>query len=338
MFDQGYVREVLTKLNYHPIQQCGQYFRTKALYRGGDNPSSLSIHSRTGWCKDFPENRSFPLVGLVERTLKTKDPKIISSFIDAPKNPTYIPPEKPKMPKTYPEECLRRLMPNYAVYEGKRISAKTMKMYKAGLATTGPMYQRIVFPIYDEFGQIYGFSGRKIHEDNDLAKWKHLGQKNTWVYPYYSVVETREPIEKSRDIYLVESIGDSLALSECGLFNHLVNFGIDCSAALQCFLISLDPKRIIISTNNDSEKEVDRGKIGAIKTFMKLMNHFPVERLKIKMPTKNDLSEMHQQKINLNDWAAQENFLTAKEVLDFANGNGQFFAVDKLAKLNRKLA
>ena len=87
------------------------------------------------------------------------------------------------MEKIYPEECLKKLFPNYAFYEKRGISQSVQEMYKCGLASAGRMYRRIVFPIYNLDKQICGFSGRKIDEDKGVPKWKHIGSKNNWVYP-----------------------------------------------------------------------------------------------------------------------------------------------------------
>mgnify|MGYP001287018461 CR=1 FL=1 len=48
------------------------------------------------------------------------------------------------------------------------------------------MYRRMVFPVYNEHNQIVGFSGRKVDDDNDYPKWKHIGKRNNWVYPAFN--------------------------------------------------------------------------------------------------------------------------------------------------------
>ena len=58
---------------------------------------------------------------------------------------------------------------------------------------------------------------RKIDDDNDYPKWKHIGKKNTWVYP--SFVKNNEcdaEIERLGQVHLVESIGDAMALYDAG--------------------------------------------------------------------------------------------------------------------------
>ena len=69
-------------------------------------------------------------------------------------------------------------------------------------------------------------------------------------------------------------------------------FGTSVSPALMCFLVSLPLDRIVISFNNDAGKEKNRGKIGALKSYLKLLNYFDKDKLIIHLPTKGDFGEM----------------------------------------------
>ena len=167
------------------------------------------------------------------------------------------------MEETYSEEHLERLLPHYKFYNSKNISDATLKFYKCGLATTGAMNKRYVFPIYNESGKICGFSGRDATNYNDRPKWKHMGKKTSWSYPLYigrdKKLEIFDAIYKNKEVILVESIGDSMALYENGYKNNLVTFGLDLSPKLLTTLVTLNPKNIIIATNNDSSSKSNRG-------------------------------------------------------------------------------
>lgn len=106
------VKEVLEKLGYS-LKDFGNHWRTKAIYRGGDNPTSLQVYKNTGVWRDFVggDGTSQPLRKLVELTLKTKDPKIIQQYIvqSDRADTVYIAKEKIEMDKIYPEDCLKRL-------------------------------------------------------------------------------------------------------------------------------------------------------------------------------------------------------------------------------------
>lgn len=332
-YPAGKVCEVLQTLNY-PIQDFGSYIRTRAIYRGGDSPNTLKVWKDSGWCKDYAEDKGFSLYDLVAKTIGTTNPKTILEIINCEKQPAiYCPRPKFLMAKTYDPKCLERLLPNYSFYEKKNISAETQKLYKMGYATTGQMFQRLTFPVFDEHQQIVGFSGRHIYwtEESNSPKWKHVGRKESWVYPY----NVFKP-EKIINPILVESIGDSMALSENGIFDHLVTFGLDCSATLLSFLLAQNPETITISTNNDNQKAENTGKLAAIKTLIKLSSVFPVDMLRIKLPTLNDLGEMQEKGENLVDWQKNGAILSKPEILEIITKHREKFNTDKLAKFLKK--
>lgn len=343
-FEQGKVLEVLQTLNYHPIQDCGKFFRTKALYRDGDSPNSLLIFKDSGWCTDFPADEKFSLYELVKRTLGTTNHKTITSLINAQQVVAAAPKQKLKMQKTYNPDCLERLFPNYSFYNKKKISDETLKAYKMGLATQGKMYQRLVFPIFNENGQIIGFSGRHFNwsEESNLPKWKHIGEKKDWIFPFYSVPECREKTDIADEIALVESIGDSLACFENVQKNHLVTFGLEVSSSILAFLLSKDLKKITVATNNDFDGvdkngiPTNRGKTAAIKNMMKLSTVFPIDMLEIKLPTKNDFGEMHEFGDSFLDWKNQKP-LDREEIVKYIGENRSKFNDQKVGKFLKKL-
>ena len=324
----------LVELGYE-LSDFGNHWRTKAIYRGGDNPTSVMIYKDTGVWKDFVANKgAMPFKKLVELTLNTTDYSVIKKYIeDYADYKAEEPKEKLEMEKIYPEECLKNLFPNYAFYEKRGISQSAQSMYKCGLASAGRMYRRIVFPIYNLDGQICGFSGRKVDEDKDVPKWKHIGSKNNWVYP--TCIPDFPEIDE--EVILIESIGDSMALSENGHHNNLVMFGLDCSNALINFLVSKNLKRIYISNNNDSSSEKNRGLISSIKALIKLSSYFDLDILKIKPPLLNDFGEMQNSRDEslFNQWNESES-LTTEEILNFIKANESEFNKTKLNKFYKK--
>lgn len=340
MFEPGKVREVLEALSY-PIIDCGKFYRTKALYRGGNNPTSLVVYKDTGFCKDFAEDKGFPLVRLVSQTLNTNDPKILAKYVSGQIH-TERKKEIPKliMPRIYDPECLKRLFPNYSFYKKRGISDSTQQKYQLGLAHEGQMLRRFVFPIYDESEQIIGFSGRSLDwkEGATFPKWKHIGQKNYWIYPFFhpNFSAAREKIDGGKEIFIVESVGDSMALTEHGIDNHLVNFGLGCSPALQTFLLEKNPKKIIIATNNDLDGE-NHGKIAAVKTLIKLSGVFPLSQLAIKLPTLNDIGEMHESGVDVAKWSWNEPEMSLEEIKEFIQNNKHVLNSVNVEKFLKKL-
>jgi hypothetical protein len=293
------IHEVLTSLGYK-LQDRGSYWQTTAVFRQGDNQTALQIYKDTGVWRDFV-NQTPPLrfERLIEKSLGEDSPEVkkilknknIESLIfkrDAPE-------QKLEMEETYTEDCLKKLLPHYRFYNDRGISDTTLKTLSGGLATQGQMYQRFVFPIYNDSGQIHGFSGRDMLDKEGRPKWKHVGRKSKWVYPAYLKFKEGsflDAIEESGSVILVESIGDLLALHEHGYYNTLVGFGLDISPALVAVLVQINPSQIIISFNNDTGGSHNRGLDAAIKNYLKLLSYFDYQKLFICLPTENDFGDM----------------------------------------------
>jgi len=340
------IKQILNSLGYNLVD-CGNHWRTKALYRDGDNPTALQIYKNTGvWIDFIHGTKSKPFEALVKLTLKDDKQKLNSILKSLNSNSEHIPEYKPKalieMEKIYDDSVLDKLFPNYNFYSNKNISEQTQKFFKLGLAGSGNMYRRIVFPIYNEYNQIIGFSGRRV-DNVDVAKWKHIGKKNNWVYPAY--IPNDETVDsfitKTKQVYLVESIGDAMALYEQGIKNVLVIFGLSVSAAIITYLSGKSLDRIIIAGNNDFNSEVNRGLMASIKNYLKLSSYFDLDILSIKVPPKgfNDLGEAHEAESDLVSWSKTETDVTKQKqfIGDFVSKHNQKFSksnIKKSQKLN----
>ena len=76
------IESSLIELGYQ-LKDFGNHWRANAVYRSGNNPSSLMIYKDTGVWRDFVENKSpMPFRRLVELTLNTKDSSIINKYVD----------------------------------------------------------------------------------------------------------------------------------------------------------------------------------------------------------------------------------------------------------------
>lgn len=281
-------KEALEKLGY-PLQDNGDHWRTRALYRSGKNKTAILIYKDSGVWKDFGlDNQAKPFKALVQETLKTNNPSILKEYLGDNLHEEYAPiikEEKIEMEKIYPESYLEKLLPVRTFYEKKNISIETQKKFKCGYAGNGKMYRRMVFPIYNLDGQIHGFSGRTVVQGDNIPKWKHMGRKTDWVFPNHLV-------EVDKEIIIVESIGDCLAMYEAGFKNVVVAFGLDASSKLISFLNSFNLERIIISMNNDQGKEVNSGGQAIIKTAAKLAQIYDLNQICINPPLANDFGDM----------------------------------------------
>ena len=302
LIDSFQLKTSLESLGYN-LKDYGSYWRTRALYRGGDNGTAVKIYKNSGVWTDYAANgsKSYPIQKLIQLTLNTNDPAVINKYVNTSSEVIIQsePKQRIEMEKIYPESLLSNLLPHLDFYEKKRLSKDTLNFYKCGYATAGQLFRRIVFPIYNSAGQIHGFSGRAVfwQKDSEFPKWKHLGKRADWIYPLNikrnSSYEVKEAIEAKNSVIIVESIGDSMALFENGYKNNLVTFGLGISSKLCATLVALSPEKIIISSNNDAEGDTNHGLISACKSFLQLCSIFDPSKSAIRRPLKNDFFDMH---------------------------------------------
>ena len=289
------VYQILTDLGYQ-LKDCGKEFRAKPLYRDSDNDSVLRIYKDTGKWVDFKQNMSGDINSLVKLTLRLENPSQAQEWLKnknfAFKNPTE--PQKPliKSSKKFDIEILSRLEDDQSYWLKRGVDSETLKVFKGGVAKMGKMKNRYVFPIFNAKNNIIGFSGRDITNLSKI-KWKHIGEKTEFVYPLFL---SSEIIQQQKEIILVESIGDMLSLWQAGVKNSLVTFGTSLSLAILNYSLKLDPKKIYISLNNDSNKN-NAGNIAAEKTQARLNRYFDKSQLKIALPPKKDFGEMTKEEI-----------------------------------------
>jgi len=293
------IQSLLESMGYNLIDR-GEYWQSSAIYRGGDNPNALQIYKDSGVWKDYVRESSFfPFSALIEKTLGPTEAAKFSISNSSNLNPT--PKETVvKLEKIFQfsDTEIASLLPHYSFYNSKNISNQTLKFLKSGMCTFGAMYQRYVFPIYNKHNKVHGVAGRDMGKDSSRPKWKHMGRKTEWIYPLYAKddkdgsLPIYDAIASSREVVLVESIGDMLSLHEAGLKNVLVTFGVSISASLCSILMGLSPEKIFICLNNDFDKEVNVGKLSSIKCFLKLLSWFSSDKLYICLPIKNDFGVM----------------------------------------------
>ena len=340
------MKEILEDLGYKLVD-CGNHWRTSALYRSGDNPTAVQIYKNSGvWIDFIHGNKSKPFEALVKLTLKDDQSKLNSVLKSIKTGSSDFTEYKPRtlieMEKIYDDSILEKLFPNYNFYNNKKISEETQKFFKVGLAGSGNMYRRMVFPIYNEHSQIIGFSGRRV-DDGNYAKWKHIGKKNNWLYPAYipSVNTVDSIITEKEEVYLVESIGDAMALYDQGIKNVLVIFGLSVSPAIISYLSGKNLNRVIIAGNNDFDSNVNRGLMASIKNYLKLSSYFDLDALSIKIPPRgfNDIGDAHLAGEDLQNWSKNEIDIVKQRdfISDFVKKHATEFSkthTKKASKLN----
>jgi hypothetical protein len=277
------IGEFLRERGYQ-LRDCGDYWTTRAIFRGGVRPASLTVWKRDGRFKDWvvgtsgsPEYLAKIISGAAPNFITEQD---------------YIP-QKIVVPKIYSEKCLERLLPSYQMFSKRGISDQTMRFFKAGLAQKGQLLRRVCFPCRDEQGKIIGFAGRWFSEalpKEGLAKWKFVGRKTNFLFPG---VLNREEIEKAGQVILVESIGDILSLWESGVKNAFCLFGTSLGKRHMSYVSCLDVEDIVIALNDDVKEDgTNPGQDGAAKALEKLNKVMDAGVTRIVKPSKNDFGAM----------------------------------------------
>lgn len=291
------VYQILTDLGYQ-LKDYGKEFRAKPLYRDSDNDTVLRIYKDTGKWFDFKQNISGDINSLVKLTLQLESVDAASTWL---KNKNFVfhvnqETSKPllKSTKKFDPSLLSKLEKDNSYWINRGISENTLKIFEGGIARNGKMKNRYVFPIFDSNKNILGFSGRDITYQSKI-KWKHLGEKNQFLYPIFA---NSKFIEDSKEVILVESIGDMLNLWENQIRNVIVIFGLNLGLPILNFMLKQDIKKIYISLNNDS-KNNNAGNLGAEKIHSKLKRYFDSRQIQIALPTKKDFGEMNSEEINL---------------------------------------
>lgn len=210
----------------------------------------------------------------------------------------YCEPPNPlvKDPEYYPEELLNKLIRDYSYWINRGIDVATLDQFEGGIAGTGKLNHRYVLILRDKLNRIIGFSARYIYDikpNSGIVRWKNLGKKNLAIFPSFATPYIKEKSE----VILVEGGGCALALSNAGIKNVLSIFGTVISQTVIGHLISLNVKKIIIATNNETS---GIGNEAALKAKEKLSLFFNPEYVTIQLPTKKDFMEMDKQSII--DW------------------------------------
>lgn len=206
-------------------------------------------------------------------------------------NVVYIQPEpQPEVETIYPDDCLARLVRDFTYWRKRGLSDETMDQFEGGIALTGKMKNRYVFPMRDQNGRIHGFTGRyilPISADFKVVRWKHLNASDQFVFNRAAVTKA---IKQTGVAVLVEGPGCPLALAEVGIKEVLPAFGINPSSSLLSFLIPLKPRKIVISLNNepDNHKATLKGNEAAEKVRQKLLHFFNEETVTIRLPKAKD--------------------------------------------------
>ena len=296
------VKKALEDMGYTNITSSGPYLRMKPVYRDSSSDTILSVHSTKGYFVDFSKQIKGNFEQLTKLSLGLSSIEEAKEFLA--NNSVVIKEDAEEFdeqrPKIFKKESLSKLIRDHSYWVNRGVSERVLEKFEGGTALAGKMQDRYVFPIFNSRSQLVGVSGRYLKplaEKSKIPKWKHVGSKSFWVYPAFVNIKT---LKKDKEVILVESIGDMLALWNQGITNCLVTFGLTIQRGVLNCLLKLNCKRVIISFNNDENL---RGNEAAEKAQNQLLNFFDEDQTKIALPSRNDFGEMSGEEIL--DWKSK---------------------------------
>ncbi len=291
------IKDILTDIGFS-LKDYGKEYRAKPIYRDSDNNTVLSIKKDTGRWIDFKDGTSGNFEDLIKLSLNLNTEDVKKYLEKRTDFSIPVNTAKPQVTscRVFSEFFLDKIKKDNSYWNNRGVSDETLNVFKGGVCESGKMKGRYVFPIYNLNNKLVGVSGRDVFKSStNRPKWKHIGNKAEWQYPVFL---NQDEIKIKKEIILVESIGDMLALWDSGVYNSMVIFGLSMGAAVFNLLLRLDPSRIILSLNNDSSNEF-AGNNAANKIKEKLKNHFDEKQLKVSLPTRKDFGEMTKEEISL---------------------------------------
>ena len=282
------LQEGLRNLGFSP-KDFGDYFRMKAIYRQGSNPLALCVEKNTGNFRDFGAFSPYPQKGSWQDLQRLVGKTSSGISFNRPQE------EQEKFMKQveFPIEMLKRLLPMWDFYTERGISEETMKSFQSGMAMSGKLARRICFPVFNTANKIIGFAGRwyKSQVPNEMTpKWKLISPKTNFVYPCH----LNKP--NTLGVILVESIGCVVRLKECGINNAFCLFGTSLGGGLLKYLISENPNRIFIATNNEPDNN-SIGNLAAEKIQKKLVKFFDESKIHVELPFGKDFFDMTNEEV-----------------------------------------
>lgn len=193
------------------------------------------------------------------------------------------------LPTKFNKNILENMTQDHTYWINREINPQIFTKLTGGLINLPKLENRHTTVIYNEKNDIIGLAGRST-KPNPAIKWKILGQKSNFIYPYYY---NKNIIDKTKSVILVESPGDLFSLMTCGIDNVLVMFGTFLNNKILNKLISLHLNKITICTNNDKINQFGKrpGQDAAIKIQKILLDFFDEDVVKIIHPLDNDLNE-----------------------------------------------
>lgn len=148
-------------------------------------------------------------------------------------------------------------------------------LVKSGLISVGSdgnmydmYFQRIMFPLWDTFGKVVGFSGR-IYNGEDVSKY--INTKETEIFKkgelLYNYHRAKEEARKSKTIIIVEGFMDVIRCYSVGIKNVVASMGTAITKEQALLLKRLAPNIILMF---DGDKAGEKATVACTEELSKI--------------------------------------------------------------------
>ena len=219
--------------------------------------------------------------------------------------------------KTFSADCLDKLA-DCSKYMNKRGFGKDeIDEFRCGYAKSGKLFERVVFPVWDDVNEIVGFIGRTVYEKCEKCGLFHCKNKDgsdscpkyktpaKWLCSesfrkgviLYNLNKAKESIAENGSVIITEGIIDLMRFWSAGVKNVVATLGVNVSSQQLILLLSLGTiKKIYLCSDDDNAGEKFKNKhseykdLEENKSALSLSRYFNVER--ISYDGQKDIGEM----------------------------------------------
>jgi len=258
------IKKLLNALNII-YRDVGSYYQCMCPVHGSDNYNSMTIYKDSGnWVcwTNFCHEKYYGLVGLAIGTLDRLGIKNKREFFESFENNVPNNLERQEIPTrevvkiNLSRDSIRSsLQIPSKYYTDKGFCPKILDEFDVGECYNPekPMFNRVVFPVYDKDGDYVGCSGRSLIDKKYIMKWRHSpGLPSSLTF--YGIHKALDHIKEYKTVVLVEGLGDVVKLHEYGIKNAIGAFGAKLSFGQANLLKELGVKNMLLCLDPDPDR------------------------------------------------------------------------------------
>lgn len=138
----------------------------------------------------------------------------------------------------FDEEIIKRFQIGYAPMESvlfqsfEKLGFQEIDMVKSGLVIESKQHydrfqDRVMFPLYNQYGQVVGFSGRIYKPTQTDSKYINSPESDIFIkgQTLYHYHQCKEAVKKAGFVYLLEGFMDVIAMYKAGIENTIALMG-----------------------------------------------------------------------------------------------------------------